>query len=332
MDSEHRHELAENDLARILTGFREKFGSMGGPLAAGLIALVAVLIGASVIRGRAAAQTQEAWQKLSSSQVAENFGQVADDYSGSEVAAWARYNEGRLFLQEGIRESFVDAEAANKALDSAKEALSAVIDDAGAPSEAREKALFALAVYQETVADGDTAAAVAAYQKLIDEFPQSLNRKYAESRIEVLQSEEGKQFYAWFSKQEPKREAPGSPLDTGALDSAIPPPPSLDGESAETPDTTDGADKPAGEDAKMTAPPLEAPAAGSAEKPAAPAVEEKPEAAAKPEAPKADPETAKPAEEAAAPAEKPAAETPSEPASAEPATEEKPATEEQPAE
>ena len=238
MDSEHRHELAENDLARILMGWSEKLSSYRGPIVAGLVAIVVIAIGASVMRSQSAAATKEAWQKLSSAQIPENFGAVADDYPGTEVAAWAKVNEGRLYLREGIREAFTDKETSTTALESARKAFEVALESAAAPPEVRERALYGLAIYTESVSDGDTSKAVAAYKRLVSEFPDAASRKYAESRIEALESEKGQEFYAWFSEQEPKREAPASPLDSGARDSTIPPPPSI-GAGAET-DTGDG--------------------------------------------------------------------------------------------
>lgn len=305
MDSEHRHELAENDLARILQGAREKAGGSFGPVIAGVVAIAVVLIGFSIVRGQSKAATQKAWQELSSAQVADKFGEVAKDYEGTEVAAWARVNEGRLFLQEGIRESFNDKEAAATALDLARKAFEAVLADRSAPAETRERALFGLAEYQESISDGDTSKAVAAYQKVIDEFPQGSYTEYAKSRVEVLESEAGKEFYAWFSKQEPKREAPGSPLDLGAGDPPIPPPPSIGTENEET-----SAEAPATGDGEMK----ETPAGEGDSKEAAPGDGEKPAAETKPAADE------KPTEE------KPAAETkPESPAPEEPAAESKPA-------
>lgn len=239
MDSEHRHELAENDLARILGGYREKVGSYLGPIVAGAIAVVAILVGTAIVRGQSAAATQQAWQELSSANVADSFAEVAENYPGTEVAAWARVNEGRLFLREGIRESFQDRDAATKSLQSAKTAFTAALESPVAPPEARERALFGLATYEESVSGKDTKAAVAAYKKLIDEFPEAASRQYAESRIKVLESEAGQEFYAWFSEQNPQREEASSPLDGFNLDSMTQPPAAIEGlPSATTPDET----------------------------------------------------------------------------------------------
>lgn len=341
MDSEHRHELAENDLARILKGVGEKYSGLGAPLAAVAIAAIAIFLGFAVVRGQASATKQEAWMQLSAASIPENYAAVAADYPDTEVSAWAKVNEGRMYLQEGIREAFTDKETSVARLDAARKAFNEALENTAAPSEVRERALAGLATYEETVSDGDTSAAVAAYQKLIDEFPEASSRKYAESRIKRLESEDAQTFYAWFSKQNPERKAPPSPLDNfGTGD--VPPPPAIKDDAAEeseadtavdgekTTESTDGEKEgnPFAEMEKKDAgdkPATETPAAENADAEKAdaePAAEEKmteeskPAAEPKKDAPEAD--AAKADEPAPADAEKaadaPAAETPAEPA------------------
>lgn len=228
MDSEHRHELAENDLARILKDFGAKFEGFGGPIVAGCIAVLAIVIGFAVVRGQSAATSKEAWKKLASATIPENFETVADDYPDTEIAAWAKVNQGRLSLQEGIRDAFQDRESSQRALADAKGAYEAALGNPAAPAEVREKALFGLATYEEAVSTGDTTAAIAAYQRLVDEFPNGGSRKYAEQRIETLQTDSAKEFYAWFSEQEPKRELGGAPNDGIGINSPFSTPPTAD--------------------------------------------------------------------------------------------------------
>lgn len=249
MDSEHRHELAENDLARILKDFGAKFEGFGGPIVAGCIAVLAIVIGFAVVRGQSAATSKEAWKKLASATIPENFETVADDYPDTEIAAWAKVNQGRLSLQEGIRDAFQDRESSQRAFADAKGAYEAALGNPAAPEEVREKALFGLATYEEAVSTGDTAAAIAAYQRLVDEFPNGGSRKYAAQRIETLQTDSAKEFYAWFSEQEPKRELGGAPNDGIGINSPFSTPPTADDTDTEmkTDTASETADEPLGD-------------------------------------------------------------------------------------
>lgn len=229
MDSEHRHELAENDLARLLQTWKEDYGQHLGIIAAAAIAVVVVFIGISVVRGQSSSANQEAWKQLSAASIPENYASVAEDYPGTEVAAWAKYNEGRMYLQEGIREAFTDHETSVARLASAKAAFDAAVESPVAPDEVRERSLLGLATHAEAVSDGDTAAAIAAYRRLLSEYPESSNKKYAEARIATLESESAQEFYAWFSEQKPERKPPAGPLDG----MNFPPPPAEESDTEE---------------------------------------------------------------------------------------------------
>jgi hypothetical protein len=74
----------------------------------------------------------------------------------------------------------------------------------------REQALLGYAVTLETMSDGDTTEAVAAYEKLLEEFPDSRLKGYAADRAASLKTGGAQDFYAWFHQLNPKPpERPG---------------------------------------------------------------------------------------------------------------------------
>src|SRR5690606_17928917 len=152
---------------------------------------------------------------------AEDYQNVATDYAGTQVAQWALLRAGDGFLREGIRLSLTDRTASEERLSQAQESYDSLLKNTALPSVIREQALLGYAVTLETMSDGDTSQAVAAYEKLLEEFPQSRFQGYAADRIADLKAGGDQDFYAWFHQLNPKpAERPG-PQDQPRLPDGI---------------------------------------------------------------------------------------------------------------
>jgi hypothetical protein len=168
---------------------------------------------------------------LRASGTAEDFANVADEYSGSQVGAWARLQEAESHLHSGIRLSFADRTAARDDLQEAREAYDTVLANPAAPLPVRERALYGLARTLETLAgiqtaekDGDASKpaatldeAVAAYEQLLKQFNQTLYANVAKERIAELKKPSTQDFYAWFRQQNP------TPADRALPRDGLPP-------------------------------------------------------------------------------------------------------------
>lgn len=229
MKSEHRHDLHTNELGRVtekvaqsLGGFFETYGNRimiavctASVVAAGLIYYI------RTSKFREANAWNELSTALSSSRKESDFADIAERYSGTSAAHWAKLQEAEARLAQGIQYMFTNREAALLDLEKSRKELEKLVADRGLKSELRERALFALARCQETMSRGDTAEAVATYEKVLKEFPNSIYKQLADERIAGLKSGGAQEFYAWFSKQNPKPAPARKPADRGAAEEGI---------------------------------------------------------------------------------------------------------------
>ena len=217
MKSEHRHELQQHDLAKI---FESKVGPFfeanGAKILIGLVVVVVLIIGFSMWTNSSSQAVAEGWTQLASCQTTEEFANVAERFSGSDVGMWARLNEADGHLRAGIPLMFSDRKGGEDELAQAKDAYGKLLEAGGVPAQIRERALFGMARCLEATSAGDTAEAVQAYQRLLSEFPASVYRKKAEDQVEALQTGSVQDFYAWFEKQDPKPADLETPRDGAA--------------------------------------------------------------------------------------------------------------------
>jgi hypothetical protein len=288
MKAEHRHELAENDLNKVLARWMQRLEPWSNQILLGFLALAVAAVGVVVWRQRSHASRDSGFTQLAACRAADDFATVADEFEGTSPGAWARLRAGEEYLEEGVRLSVSDRAASDERLNQAKTSLDKVLNAGNVPPEVREKALKGMALTLESLSDGETGPAIKAYETLLAEFPNTRYKRWADDRIEVLQSGGAQQFYAWFHKQQPRPEDRPSPLDflkqqfpdrgagTGVEESGIPPPPPppqratgrpfpLEPESPaepEPPAATDGADS-SSSDAPPGARPGDPPPTGS---------------------------------------------------------------------
>lgn len=177
---------------------------------------VAFILACGIYYWRTTAATEaSAWNELAQSDSPEDYAQVASDFSTSKAANWAKLREANTYLETALRESFENREKANSDLKKAREILAGLAKTTG-PKELRQQVLFATARCLEMTSDGDLKPAIAAYEALIKEVPDTTFKREAEQRIKTLSSPESKEFYAFFSKQNPKPAAPPKPNDAKA--------------------------------------------------------------------------------------------------------------------
>lgn len=213
MKSEHRHELAENDLGKVLNRWLQKIEPHANKILLAALVLTVVVV-AAVYGMKSASVSQSAgFTELAKASTAAEFQNVADDFPDSLVGTWARLRSAEEFLEEGIRLSVTNRSGSNDSLESARAAFDKVLKTKDVPLEVREKALYGMAVCLESLSDGETTAAVEVYETLLREFPDTRYKYLAEGRIAALKTGRAQQFYAWFRQQNPKPEDRPKPRD-----------------------------------------------------------------------------------------------------------------------
>ncbi len=243
MKSEHRHHLAENDLEHRLGDLALKLKPYANHILFGLLGIAVVAVIAVVLFQKVGASEKNAWAAYTGCETgnANQYIEAAQEYPDSTMAQWAWVNAGEILLRNGVELSFSSRTVAVSDLEKARKAFDAVLNNSSAEPEARERALNGLARTLEALSDGDTQPAIDAYTELINDFPDSRFRQWAEYRVEELNSPAVQEFYAWYHAQNPApadRPLPQDDPHAGLPGFNIP---SLD-------PTMDGPDLPAGLD------------------------------------------------------------------------------------
>jgi hypothetical protein len=314
MKSEERHELAKNDLETALDRGLDRIEPYSNHILGAVLLATAVAVGVIIWMRSSQNASDAGWAELSAARTPEQFLKIAEDHPSSSAAAWGQVRGATILYDRGVSTSLTNRAASDDDLRQAREAYSKLLQG-NAPPQIRELALNGMARCLEATSSGDVSESIAAYEKLITEFPESIYCDYAQHRIDVLKNPESKEFYAWFSKQNPKPEDRPAPKDGAAKPGAVKTPelPKLNldvplpGES-KTPATPESTETPKTGTPESTEAPkagdLPAPEAKSGDAPATP-----PAAPAESTEKPAETSTEKPSESPAVP---PAAETPAE--------------------
>lgn len=215
MKSEHRHELAENDLSKAISRWRDQIEPHTNKILIGVLVLAVVVVGAIVALRSTSASSTAGFTELSLAKEAEDFETVADDFEGTTSGTWARLRAGEEYLRDGLRLSLSDRPASNERLEESQKSFEKVLNGADVPAQVREKALYGLATCLEAMSSGQTTTqpAIDAYEQLIEEFPNTRYKRWAEERIATLKDPAAQEFYAWFHAQTPKPEDRPLPRD-----------------------------------------------------------------------------------------------------------------------
>lgn len=210
MKSERRHDLQTNELANTLGSGIEKVQPFLQYIVGGVVVAALFAIGwgvyTSFSRKNAAAAWTEYYFTLNAGD-AESFKAIADKHPGSAAAIWAEQSAGDEYLADGIDAIYRDrgqgVELLKKAIDSYEK-----VKNNAQQAELRTRAILGLAQAHETMGEIDQAKTE--YQQVVDYGLQPAITKMATNRLAFLNSEAGKEFYAWFDKLKPTPALPPS--------------------------------------------------------------------------------------------------------------------------
>ncbi|NOX53700.1 MAG: hypothetical protein GXP27_04550 [Planctomycetes bacterium] len=213
MKSQHRHELQTNDLSKLLAKASKWYEQHGSKLTWAVVGVLAIVLIGTYWSRSSRAERAAAWSAFVRCRSPEDFANLAEDYDGTEIAAWARLRAAESQLQQGTVLMFTDRAAGKSELKAAEATFSALLGDETTPSMVRERALIGLAQVRESLADGNLQPAIELYERFVREFPDSVLKEMAQRRIESLKTGGAQAFYAWFAKQNPKPEDLEKPKD-----------------------------------------------------------------------------------------------------------------------
>lgn len=204
MNSEERHRLKTNELGQAVQAVGHRLEDHTTKIVAvvcGILLIAAAVIWWSRQSGAVAAT---AWTMLENAQNVDDFGLIREKYQGTIAGRWARLRESELYLQSGMAQMFENRELALTDLKKSKEGFEQLVAHKPADPVIQERALWGLSQVLEATCDGDTTKAVESYQRLLNEIPETYFKAIAEQRVASLKTGGAKDFYAWYSKQNPK--------------------------------------------------------------------------------------------------------------------------------
>lgn len=209
-DRHYVHHENEVQLAKLLKESKPFFERYGTTIIYGVAALMAIAA-VIVYMQRRPAPTAEVSRDLllaTLSTTAEDFQAVADESPDSPIGILARLRQADRELEDAVSNMFTDREAAKEHLETAEKAYKQLEDRKDIIDTVRERVLVGLARVTECRCDGTDEsmnAAIAAWERVLTAFPDSKTFKsIAEARIKRLASKDSREFYAWFSTQNPK--------------------------------------------------------------------------------------------------------------------------------
>jgi hypothetical protein len=211
-DRHYVHHEDEVQLAKLLKEskpFLERYGTTMIYGVAAIMAIAAVVVYVQ----RQPAPTAEVSRDLLLATTAEDYQAVADASPDSPIGILARLRQADRELEDAVSNMFTNREAAMLNLATAEKAYKQLEERKDIIDSIRERVLVGLARVAECRCDGTDGsinAATAAWERVLKSFPDSKTFKsVAESRIKRLASKDSREFYAWFSTQNPK---PGDDL------------------------------------------------------------------------------------------------------------------------
>ena len=135
MKSEHRHELKTNELGQLaerLMPFLEKYANR---ILIGFSVIALVAAGYIYWTRSSSVTANVGWTRFIAAGTAEEFENIADDYEGSTIGAWARLRAGEGHLSNGIQAAFKDREAALSDLKQARSILEGLCGEKKLPGQ-----------------------------------------------------------------------------------------------------------------------------------------------------------------------------------------------------
>lgn len=102
MDSNHRHELEENDLQAFLANFGEWWQKHGNKTLTAILLVLVVILGFRLIRWQRAAALEAAWSDLETHQTPSGLVEVANRHGNRTVQLLARLQAADTLLREVV--------------------------------------------------------------------------------------------------------------------------------------------------------------------------------------------------------------------------------------
>ncbi|MFQ5731847.1 MAG: tol-pal system YbgF family protein [Planctomycetaceae bacterium] len=201
MKSDHRRELHANELERLTENIGRFFEKYGMQVLIGLVAAVLIGIGIYWFVTTYYGGDTQGTLELVNATTADDFQNIADnpDRADWKARPLALLSAAQRRLRDGNRYYFTGRKAGRKELKAAEANIRKVLEVPDLSLADRERALYLHATAIESLCDSDTTPAVAAYQKLLSEFPKSLYKEVAEERIKRLKDPLTEQFYAFLA-------------------------------------------------------------------------------------------------------------------------------------
>lgn len=207
MKSDRRHELEKNILADHLgegiQAARPVLPIVLGGLAIAAVGLIAWGAYSASTRNRAATAWTEYYFNLTSND-ADAFVDVAEEFSASKAALWAQQTAGSSYLERGVEALYRNRAEGEKLLNQAIEAFE--MASTSGNTDLSTKAHYGLGQAHEAL--GQLDEATEHFEKVIDSNTYAAMIDSAKRRLAFISSTEGRSFYAWFNKLDPKPNAP----------------------------------------------------------------------------------------------------------------------------
>ncbi len=254
MDSDRRHQLAQNSLGNWLVTQYEDLIKPNSQLISWLtIAFLVFLCGVLLTVHMLKSNTSRAWQQyfnaFASPDPEASLQALIDSGATGPIAAQARLTFGQVLLSDAEMLLTTDKKKAEEKLEKSLTLFQAALHSTDS-EEMRRQAVYGTAVACETLAGcrtgkNDLAEAEKKYKEVAERWPNSLYGQRAKKQIELLSKPETRSFYDFvasivpetpkddefkvdINKKDPFVDGPAGfdPLKAiGGLDGMVPPPP-----------------------------------------------------------------------------------------------------------
>ena len=214
MKTERRHELQTNELADWLGHSYQSAKPFSKTILAVVVAVVVIAGTAWFLLTWSNAKRGEAWQEyqvaFSSDDPDSHLRTLLEEHPNTPAGQAAKIYFADSALESGINLQFTDRAEAQEKLEEALADYEEVAENAREPV-LEERATLGAAKANEALMRLDGARAL--YEKVVQDFPNSLSAQMATDRLEDLNRKSTQEFYSWFAQFEPPTPAtgPGTP-------------------------------------------------------------------------------------------------------------------------
>lgn len=135
----------------------------------------------------------------------EDYRDVADEFPNTKIGVWSRLRQADRLRDDAVTQLFKDRVLGMEVLEQS-EAAYQQLAGMDLDEQVRERVLIGLARVADAKLDGtqETAeTAIAAYQRVLDDFESSIDKENITKRIAQIGTEESKAWNAWFTTFKP---------------------------------------------------------------------------------------------------------------------------------